>query len=57
LPSAVVTNNNTTSVTLSGAFSGNGAGLTNLSTGGITTNVIVGGHTFYITNGIIVSVQ
>lgn len=39
------------------AFSGNGAGLTNLTTGGVTTNVPVGGITFYITNGIIMKVQ
>jgi hypothetical protein len=38
-------------------FSGNGAGLTNLTTGGVNTNVLVGGFTFYITNGIIMKVQ
>ena len=40
-----------------GSFTGNGAGLTNLATGGITTNVLVAGVTFYITNGIIMKVQ
>jgi hypothetical protein len=40
-----------------GAFTGNGGGLTNLATGGITTNVLVAGVTFYITNGIIMNVQ
>ncbi|HEY5043845.1 MAG TPA: hypothetical protein VIK53_17880 [Verrucomicrobiae bacterium] len=42
-------------------LAGNGAGLTNLSasaiTGGITTNILTGGHTFYITNGVIMNVQ
>jgi hypothetical protein len=44
-----------------GTFTGSGAALTNLSasaiTGGITTNILVGGHTFYITNGLIMNIQ
>jgi hypothetical protein len=42
-------------------LAGNAAGLTNLPagaiTGGFNTNIVVGGHTFYITNGIIMNVQ
>ena len=42
-------------------FSGNGAGLTNVPAnainGGFTTNILIGGHTLYITNGIIMNVQ
>ena len=42
-------------------FTGNGAGLTNVPasaiSGGINTNVLIGGHTFYITNGIIMNIQ
>jgi hypothetical protein len=42
-------------------YSGNGAGLTNISagaiTGGYNTNLVIGGHTFYITNGLIMYVQ
>jgi hypothetical protein len=44
-----------------GTFSGDGSGLTNLAanaiTGGISTNIVIGTHTLYITNGIIVNVQ
>jgi hypothetical protein len=40
---------------------GNASGLTNIPasaiTGGSTTNILVGGHTFYITNGVITKVQ
>jgi hypothetical protein len=47
--------------TLAGTLSGNGGGLTNLNaaaiSGGITTNLLIGGHTFYITNGIIIKLQ
>jgi hypothetical protein len=46
---------------ISGTFTGSGAGLTNLSvtaiTGGINTNLLIGGHTFFITNGIIMAIQ
>jgi hypothetical protein len=63
LPGAVVTNNETV-VNLSGTFTGNGNGLTNVNasaiTGGVTTNILTsstGGHTLYITNGIIMKVQ
>jgi len=46
---------------VAGNFTGSGAGLTNIPanaiTGGVTTNLLVGGHTLYITNGIIMSVQ
>ena len=42
-------------------LAGSGSGLTNLSAsaiiGGFNTNILVGGHTFYITNGIIMNVQ
>jgi hypothetical protein len=42
-------------------FSGPGSGLTDVPvsaiTGGFNTNILVGGHTFYITNGIIMNVQ
>jgi len=42
-------------------FSGNGAGLTNVPAnainGGFTTNILIGGHTFYYTNGILMNVQ
>jgi hypothetical protein len=42
-------------------FIGNGVGLTNLTAnaiaGGFTTNILVGGHAFYITNGVIMNVQ
>jgi len=35
--------------------------LTNVSansiTGGITTKILIGGHTFYITNGLIIGIQ
>jgi len=44
-----------------GFHSGNGSGLTNLAasaiTGGISTNIVIGTHTLYITNGIIMNVQ
>ena len=44
-----------------GNFIGNGSGLTNIPasaiTGGFNTNILVGGHTFYITNGIIMNIQ
>jgi hypothetical protein len=44
-----------------GFHSGNGSGLTNLAanaiTGGFSTNIVIGGHTLYITNGIIMYVQ
>jgi len=44
-----------------GTIAGNGSGLTNLTanalTGGFTTNILVGGHTFYITNGLIMNIQ
>jgi hypothetical protein len=53
--------NNATGLTLSGTFTGNGSGLANVPasaiTGGITTDAVVGGHTFYITNGIIMNFQ
>jgi hypothetical protein len=43
------------------SFSGNGAGLTNLPvaaiTGGINTNITIGGHTLFVTNGIIMNIQ
>jgi hypothetical protein len=42
---------------IAGVITGNGAGLTNLATGGITTNVLVGALTFYITNGVIIKIQ
>jgi hypothetical protein len=46
---------------VNGTFTGSGAGLTNLPvtaiTGGFNTNILIGGHTFYITNGIIMAVQ
>jgi hypothetical protein len=47
---------------VSGAsFTGNGAGLTNISAsaiaGGLSTNLLIAGHTFYITNGLIMNVQ
>ena len=29
----------------------------NIITGGITTNIVVGGHTFYYTNGVLVNIQ
>jgi hypothetical protein len=49
------------STVVAGSFTGSGAGLTNIPanaiTGGVTTNLLVGGHTLYITNGIIMSVQ
>ena len=64
------TGNNTVSVLLgqsdpiTSLAQGNGFGLTNLSasaiSGGITTNILTsssGGHTLYITNGIIMNVQ
>ena len=42
-------------------FTGNGAGLTNLPalaiTGGVNTNMVISGHTFYVTNGLIMRVQ
>jgi hypothetical protein len=44
-----------------GTFSGNGNALTNLAanaiTGGFSTNIVIGDHTLYITNGIIMNVQ
>jgi hypothetical protein len=44
-----------------GTHSGDGSGLTNLPvsaiTGGFSTNIDIGGHIFYITNGIIMNVQ
>jgi hypothetical protein len=53
--------NGTVSGNISGTFTGSGVGLTNLSataiTGGVNTNLLIGGHTFYITNGIIMAVQ
>jgi hypothetical protein len=40
---------------------GNASGLTNLNAnnvvGGITTNAVIGGHTFYYTNGVLMNVQ
>ena len=43
------------------SFTGNGAGLTSLSasaiTGGTTTNILIGGHMFYYTNGVLMNVQ
>ncbi len=60
LPSAVLTNNQT-GATLSGSFTGNGGGLTNIPVaaifGGINTNILINGVTFYITNGIIMKIQ
>lgn len=48
-------------LTVFGTLFANGAGLTNLPanaiSGGITTNILIGGHTFYITNGVIMNVQ
>jgi hypothetical protein len=55
--SATVTSN----LFVGGTFTGNGGGLTNLSasaiTGGLTTNIVINGATFYITNGIIMDIQ
>jgi hypothetical protein len=49
------------STVVAGSFTGSGAGLTNIPasaiTGGVTTNLLLGGHTLYITNGIIMGVQ
>ena len=65
LPSAVLTNNQP-GVTLSGTFTGNGGGLTNLAAnavvGGLTTNLAVlvpggGTNTLCFTNGILRAVQ
>ena len=64
LPSAVITNNQT-GLSLAGSFAGslagNGAAVTNVPasaiTGGFSTNILIGGHTFYITNGIIRNVE
>jgi hypothetical protein len=60
LPGAVLTNNQT-GVMLNGVFTGDGSGLTNLTansiTGGFSTNIIIDGHMFYITNGSIMDVQ
>jgi hypothetical protein len=59
----VLTNeyNSSVNVNFTGAFSGSGAGLTGVSasaiTGGLSTNIVIGGHTFYITNGIIFNIQ
>jgi hypothetical protein len=43
------------------SFAGSGSGLTGIPasaiTGGFNTNILVGGHTFYITNGIIMNIQ
>jgi hypothetical protein len=42
-------------------FSGNGAGLTNVPAkainGGFTTNILIGGRTFYYTNGVLMNIQ
>jgi len=60
MPAAVVTNT-ASGVTLTGTFAGSGSGLTNVPAGaivgGITTNILIGGHTLYITNGIVMNVQ
>ena len=44
-----------------GTIHGNGGALTNIPAsgiaGGFNTNILVGGHTFYITNGIIMNIQ
>jgi hypothetical protein len=44
-----------------GSFNGTGAGLVNIPSaaisGGISTNILIGGHTFYITNGFIMAIQ
>jgi hypothetical protein len=48
---------------ITGTFTGNASGLTNFTvpvgslTGGFNTNIVIGGHTFYITNGVIMNVQ
>jgi hypothetical protein len=46
---------------LAGIFTGNGANLTNLQagaiTGGLTTNIVIGSSTFFITNGLIMKIQ
>ena len=61
MTNVVVTATGTTNLNFSGSFTGNGSGLINLPvnaiTGGFTTNIVIGGHTFYITNGIIMNVQ
>lgn len=45
----------------SGYFTGNGGGLTNINasaiSGALTTNIVIGGFTFYITNGLIFRIQ
>jgi hypothetical protein len=60
LPGTVVTNNET-GVNITGTFTGNGNGLTNVKAsaiiGGANTNILIGGHTLFITNGIIMNVQ
>ena len=46
---------------VNGTFSGNGAGLTNVPataiSGGLTTNILIDGHIFFITNGLIINIQ
>jgi len=50
-----------TATNASNVFGGSGAGLVNIPstaiTGGINTNILIGSHTFYITNGIIMAIQ
>lgn len=42
-------------------FNGDGSGLLNVPAGaingGVTTNILIGGHTFYYTNGVLMNVQ
>ena len=56
-----VDNGTITAPNFTGNFYGNGGNLTNLTanaiTGGSTTNIDIGGHTFFITNGVIMNIQ
>jgi hypothetical protein len=44
-----------------GSIAGNGSGLTNVPasglTGGITTNILIGGHAFYYINGVLMNIK
>ena len=48
-------------LTVLGALSANGSGLMNVPAaaiaGGFTTNIVIGGHVFYYTNGVLMNVQ
>lgn len=50
-----------TSALIAASFTGNAGGLSNVPasaiTGGLTANVVISGHTLYITNGIIMNIQ